>query len=619
MNIYIKILIISLVFLCISGVHGVNETDINSTDAKTFADLDSAIHQTSDGETINITDNHKFTENTDHNLDSGINITKNITINGNGKYIDGSNSARALFIDSYCNVIINNLVFKNGYSNASGGAIFLNDHSNLTLIDCIFQDNTVYNSDGGAINTRTSTNLNVYGCTFENNRAIRQSDLEWSKFKAGMGGAICLRIDSNLRINNSIFKKNVAYLSTILVVSYDDVKYKLSTLLVNNSIFDDNNVYECGIIYLDEKGVAEILNSQFTNNKNNHSGGVLEIDTCISCTIGNCTFDENQGTSGGAIKIKVYGTKNTANVVIYGCDFIKNSVTKYGGAIFAEYATLNISNCSFRQNTASKQGGAIYTTYGTLKFTDCKFTSNKATDGGALYMDSNLVTLSGLSFAQNSATSKGGAIYCLMENVKFSNIKYSSNTAGYATSVYGIYNVKIKHYTYKSNSIKLKVKIASLWKMSASKKIRIKITGSNSYTSKWVKTNANGIATFIVPLNLKYGKYNVAVEMDVGVCKIKSFTKVKDTANMYYSKKVKKSSKIKVTVKNKASKKLIKNTKFKVKVYTGKKYNIYTFKTNSKGILKIPTSKLNRSKHKIIISLSNSNYEISNRLYVKII
>ena len=82
--------------------------------------------------------------------------------------------------------------------------------------------------------------------------------------------------------------------------------------------------------------------------------------------------------------------------------------------------------------------------------------------------------------------------------------------------------------------------------MLSSKKIRIKITGLNSYTSKWVKTNANGIATFIVPLNLKFGKYKVTVQMDVGVCKIKSFTKVKDKANMYYSKKVKKSSKIKL-------------------------------------------------------------------------
>ena len=99
-------------------------------------------------QTLNLTNDYKFDNNFDLNFTDGVGISKNITIEGNGHIIDGSNQARGLYINSNCNVVLDNITFSNCFSNASGGAIFLSPHSNLTLKNCIFKSNSVYNSNG---------------------------------------------------------------------------------------------------------------------------------------------------------------------------------------------------------------------------------------------------------------------------------------------------------------------------------------------------------------------------------------------------------------------------------------------------------------------------------------
>ena len=86
----------------------------------------------------------------------------------------------------------------------------------------------------------------------------------------------------------------------------------------------------------------------------------------------------------------------------------------------------------------------------------------------------------------------------------------------------------------------------------------------------------------------------------------------------YVTAKAKRSNYFKVTVKNSASKKVVPNLKIKLKVYTGKKYRIYTVKTNKKGIASFNTKNLKRGKHTVVISSGNSNYIISKRSRITI-
>ena len=594
------------------------DADDNAT-VKSYSDLQVLVNDTDEGSTLVLNETYKYNSTSDKSLINGVSISKNITIIGdNGAYIDGGKLSRCLFIDSNCSVVLKNMTFKNGYSKNSGGAVFLNENSNLTLYDCVFDNNYVYNSDGGALNAQVGTNVEINNCIFANNTSTRVSNLAWDDYKCGMGSAICVHIDSNLRINNSKFYKNRAFLATILLISYDDVITKLSTILVNNTLFENNTSTNRGVIYLDELGKGEFLNSIFKNNTIIHSGGVLEIDTALYSLVKNCRFEDNSAVTGGAINIKVFDTRYLSNAKVEDCVFIRNKASSYGGAISSKYGVTEVSNCKFYYNNAATDGGAIYSKFGSIKISDSKFSDNSANKGGAIFINSEHSSVVNSGFARNAAADLGGAVYSKNTDIISSGCKYSKNTATAGGNVYGAFLVKITYSTKNAKNLKVKIKITSPWKVSLSQKIKIKIKSKNGYTSKWLKTDSNGKLTITVPSNVKIAKKYITISMKNGVGSVKSITKIKDSAKFKYDKKVKKGSKIAVTAKNKATKKLIKKTKFKVKVYTGKKYKTFNVKSNSKGVFKISTNNLTKGRHKVNVILSNSKYDVNSNFYVKI-
>ena len=84
----------------------------------TFADLDEAING-NDNTEITLDSNYLY-EGGDKFLD-GINITRDLTIDGNGHIIDGNNQS-SIFTISGTNVTINNLIFRN--ANGYRGSVF---------------------------------------------------------------------------------------------------------------------------------------------------------------------------------------------------------------------------------------------------------------------------------------------------------------------------------------------------------------------------------------------------------------------------------------------------------------------------------------------------------------
>ena len=219
----VMIFIVSL--LCISAVSAADDTasDISSTiddvtlektvneeiiseegtgettqEPKSFTNLNDAINGNSD-DYISLDSDYNYTDD-DSDFQHGINITRDVTINGNGHTIDGNNAARIFQVQG-CAVAFENIYFVNGnapgdYGNA--GAIwvyngatatatncnFTNNHGtyrggathgDCTAINCIFTGNVVYGnmgeSDGGAMNRGTAIN-----CTFVDNYARGDGD-----------------------------------------------------------------------------------------------------------------------------------------------------------------------------------------------------------------------------------------------------------------------------------------------------------------------------------------------------------------------------------------------------------------------------------------------------------
>jgi hypothetical protein len=139
------------------------------------------------------------------------NITKNITIEGNGVTITRNdawttinNDSQFMYIDNGT-VMIRRIHFKNG--RAGDGAAINKNKGNLTLESCIFSGNQASNaafSNGGAIYNREGK-LDVRGCTFYQN-------------SADTGGAI---IDSSstsytLTLTGNLFYGNTAEYKPIL-------------------------------------------------------------------------------------------------------------------------------------------------------------------------------------------------------------------------------------------------------------------------------------------------------------------------------------------------------------------------------------------------------------------
>lgn len=209
-------------------------------------------------------------------------------------------------------------------------------------------------------------------------------------------------------------------------------------------------------------------------------------------------------------------------------------------------------------------------------------------------------------------------IYYVAESVEYHYLDYGITVN--LTVKPTISDLKIKKVNFDKNvysKIKGKLEIKIIANESANLKdikFAYKIYTNGKSKTYYSKANSKGETTFKLPESLAAGNHkieirivNTNVKKTVTVKVAKAKTSVKAPI---VTKKFKKSGYFKATVKNKASKRVISNVKVKIKVYTGKKYRIYTVKTNKKGIAKINIKNLKVGIHKVVISSGNANYQI---------
>ena len=138
----------------------------------------------------------------------------------------------------------------------------------------------------------------------------------------------------------------------------------------------------------------------------------------------NCEFRSNAARYGGALYCNAQGR-------ILECNFLTNSVTAQGGAIYSKNSLLDassvIGNCTFVGNVSTNQGGAVYASANVV---NCKFIDNKSTGnvGGAAYSS----TLTGCVFVGNeSLGNRGGAVSgCKVFDSAFTNNVCGSSARG---------------------------------------------------------------------------------------------------------------------------------------------------------------------------------------------
>ena len=327
-----------------SGLIGATDDEVsiyadgedNTSDIGTFNELSSSIRYSESNFTLE--KDYNFT---DVPSTSGIRIDNDLTINGNGHYIDSQGLSRIFNIDG-TTLILNNIVFISSQCTDTG-------HSSLDI-------------EGGAIFALNST-LVIENCSFDS-------------FSADFGGALCA-LETNLTLNNvSFINCSSKYYGGAVYQMYGNLN-AVSSSFANCSAIDGAG------IFADDLDSVNISNTGFYENNASLLGGAIfsnENDMIIE----DCTFNSNTAAydnksyvddSGDAHVLNYYGE----NLVVDASDYTGYDVynqAKYDlyifydndyelfyndGTIITEfpesYDLRNVSNISFVTNVKNQGSG----------------------------------------------------------------------------------------------------------------------------------------------------------------------------------------------------------------------------------------------------------------------
>jgi len=214
------------------------------------------------------------------------------TLSGNG----GTGRLFTINGASSADVTFKNLTFLNNTTTLAGGGVFFNNNAgaSATFENCTFTGNSVTNNAGGGVILVSNGNLTITDCVFENNTS------------SDKGGAIVAGNSVNVNISGSLFNGNSATRGGAIAVTGNGVDFVL-----NNSTFVNNTATSSdgGAMYLGGANAnSSITNTTVFNNKviyttlNQSRGGGIRIEGTRPFTISNSLIygnvvDDGTGTN----------------------------------------------------------------------------------------------------------------------------------------------------------------------------------------------------------------------------------------------------------------------------------------------------------------------------------
>ena len=396
-------------------------------------------------------------------------LGKSNFIFNNTKFIRNNGTEGAAIHASADNVTIVNSIFENNTATKTGSAIYLSG-SNHNLYDLNITGNRLCSNGatalGGALSLNNLKNseirdINIIGnkddATSAEVAAIYANKISDVKFdnvmvinNTGYKSAVILfKTPSNVTICNSNFTGNaLASTSMTSVISTDDV------ISVDNCVFKDNLVNNAEI-YLKASMVQDSYLRVSSCVFYNPFGKYYIYAQYRQVNISDIDFHDFTGvnaiylyTSGGVISDCNFTNINCSNSAVYCYDyngnhilnlthvnFINNTGSSQGGAIYVYGSGLNIHDAYFENNTAFSNGGSIYVVGSRSKVNIDQVTIKGSTAGRGGAISSSYIgefKLSNSTIENCQADYEGGAVFIdYIYNDKYVyNVTFTNNTAG---------------------------------------------------------------------------------------------------------------------------------------------------------------------------------------------
>ena len=336
-------------------------------------------------------------------------------------------------------------------NSAFGGAICAHS-STVTIDESTFSGNSAASTflgSGGAIYAVRST-ITIDQSTISGNIAASSSNYE------GRGGGIYAE-DSTLTIDQSTFSGNSA--ASTYLGSGGAIYAVRSTITMDQSTFSDNRAENDAYYFSGTRGggainaqssTITIAQSTFNDNRAYRSVGGAINAWSSTITTDLSTFSGNRAnTYGGAIYAQII----TVNMSAFYNNVARDSRYYSGGAIYGE--TVTVDNSEFSYNTAFSPGGAIYGA--TVTVDRSTFNHNAALTGGAIH--GTRVAVERSVFSNNTANSSAGAIHC-DGNLQVSSTTVDNNRAIngnggaiYVRLYYGNGNASVTNCQFINNTV----------------------------------------------------------------------------------------------------------------------------------------------------------------------
>jgi predicted outer membrane repeat protein len=348
-------------------------------------------------------------------------------INYNGKNI----TVASLFLTTQDTTYISQTIID---GDQTGSVVIFENGEDSTAVLCGF---TITNGNydiGGGINCTNSNPKLKHLYITENTASIMGGGIRFSNSSSAL---IEVSITNNFSYNGAgiyCSNSNVNILDLFLsdnIAESDGggIKFYNSDPILENITITNNYSNNGGGIYCDGSS-PNLNNALISSNAADYDGGGIYCFNSSSPNLNNVTISYNFADyQGGGIWCGYNSNPN-----LYNVSLVNNHVHGQGGGLYSIGSNLTLENVIITDNYSTDSffgyGGGIRCLVSNIDLEEVIISGNSAIKGGGIYSQGSNLNLLNVSVENNTASEKGGGIYCYANSsTSLENVTVTGNYA----------------------------------------------------------------------------------------------------------------------------------------------------------------------------------------------